>query len=180
MNKPSTRKQIMNRSNDWDKLCSAIDDLQTCDAAIGEYLSRAPITLGERYLRFYGIAHCIYALQYALKDVCVSLEHPHKVLNHPTLKKLREISNDVRHPSNRKSEYPYQYFSANNPDPFKISLQSVDKAGNSMFQNIKLDEELKTLRTVVGWILRSLLRKLNVSVIGFTEPTPSVSKRIRK
>lgn len=94
--------QLLSRSSDWNKLCSALDVVGDTELALDAYLKQPSVDdIGLCYLHVYGALQLLQTQQDAVAHICNALGI--KARSSPKLPHIREIrSNSVAHPAEQK------------------------------------------------------------------------------
>jgi len=95
------RKQheLLSRTADWNRLCSALDVIGDTEIGLDAYLSHAQVVdIGVRYLHVYGALQLLQTQQDAVAEVCSALQI--KPQASPKVPLVREVrSSAVAHPT---------------------------------------------------------------------------------
>lgn len=101
----SARKQneLLDRTADWNRLCSSLDIVGDTELALDSYLNLSAVDdIGLCYLHVYGALQLLQSQQDAVSHICQSLKI--KVENSPKIPHIREIrSSAVAHQAAEKS-----------------------------------------------------------------------------
>lgn len=100
----SSRKQseLLDRSADWNRLCSSLDIVGDTELALESYLNLSEVEdIGLCYLHVYGALQLLQSQQDAVSHICHALKI--KAINSPKIPHIREIrSSSVAHPAAEK------------------------------------------------------------------------------
>ena len=104
INRGRKQHELLGRSADWNKLCSALDIVGDTELAFDSYLKQSHIEdAGLCYLQVYGALQLLQTQQDAVAHICSALGI--KARNSPKLPHIREIrSNSVAHPAAQKED----------------------------------------------------------------------------
>lgn len=102
INRNRTQNQLLGRTGDWNKLCSALDIVGDTEQALDAYLKQPEsATTGVCYLHVYGALQALQLQQDAVEHICKALRIAPKMS--PKLPHIREIrSSAVGHPAMQK------------------------------------------------------------------------------
>lgn len=102
INAPKRHTELRCDEHRFSQLCSALDVVGDTEAALAAYLNADPAksSVGERYLRTYGLLQVLVVQQEAVQHIAESLSLDYS--RPQDLQEIREIRNDaVGHPSRR-------------------------------------------------------------------------------
>lgn len=104
INRGRKQHELLSRSADWNKLCSALDITGDTELALDSYLGQSSVQdVGLRYLYVYGALQLLQTQQDAVAHICAALAI--RAVNSPKLPYIREIrSNSVAHPAAQKED----------------------------------------------------------------------------
>lgn len=98
------RKQheLIGRSADWNRLCSALDVIRDTELGLDAYLCHAPVQdTGVQYLHVYGALQLLQTQQNAVSEICGALQL--KPRASPKVPLVREVrSSAVAHPTRQQ------------------------------------------------------------------------------
>ena len=102
INRRRKQHELLTRSGDWHKLCSALDVVGDTELALDAYLGHPVVEhIGLRYLFVYGALQLLQTQQDAVADLCEALRIKSKIS--PKLPRVREIrSSAVAHPTEHR------------------------------------------------------------------------------
>jgi hypothetical protein len=100
----SGRKQheLLGRTSDWNRLCSALDVIGDTELALDSYLNHPQVEdIGVRYLHVYGALQLLQTQQDAAAEICAALQI--KPAASPKVPLVRELrSSSIGHPTRQK------------------------------------------------------------------------------
>lgn len=104
INRGRKQHELLGRSADWNKLCSALDIVGDTELALDSYLKQPHIDdPGLCYLHVYGALQLLQTQQDAVAQICTALGI--KTQRSPKLPQIREIrSSSVAHPAAQKED----------------------------------------------------------------------------
>jgi hypothetical protein len=104
INKGRRQSELLNRSADWNRLCSSLDIIGDTELALDSYLKQSHIDdIGLCYLHVYGALQLLQTQQDAVSHICQALGI--KAQSSPKIPHIREIrSSSVAHPAAQKED----------------------------------------------------------------------------
>lgn len=100
------RKQheLLSRSADWNRLCSALDVVGDTELGLDSYLAHPPVEdAGVRYLHVYGALQLLQTQQDAAAEICAALQI--KPAASPKVPLVRELrSSSIGHPTRQQED----------------------------------------------------------------------------
>ena len=102
----NSRQSILNEKYNWDLIMSCGNTISATESALETYLAElsnsVPIEIGKRLLYAYGVLQSLFVQQNAVVKLCntLNVEYP----NNSDMKEIRDIRNDMGHPTDRKNK----------------------------------------------------------------------------
>ena len=100
----NSRKSILNEKYNWNLIMSCGNTISATESALETYLTElsdsVPMEIGKRLLYAYGVLQSLFVQQNAVVKLCntLNVEYP----DNSDMKEIRDIRNDVGHPTDRK------------------------------------------------------------------------------
>ena len=104
INSRRRQHQLLSRSADWNRLCSALDVVGDTEMGLDSYLAHEPVSdIGVRYLHVYGALQLLQTQQAAAAEICAALQL--KPVASPKVPLVRELrSSSIGHPTRQKED----------------------------------------------------------------------------
>ncbi len=164
INKPLIKSPLLKNGALWDQLRSCLDVIEDSEFAIDAYFDREfGESIGEHYLRVYGLLQALFVQQNAVRDLNESLGIPNPLNNYPRLKEIKEIRNaSSGHPTKKvtKKQRSYHHISQSTLKPDRFQLVSFFGNGTSKFEDISIPDMLADQRTCISEIFTLVIGEL--------------------
>ena len=167
------RQSILQDRITWHKLQTCMDAINATEEALESYLaetSESKVIEREKGLLYvYGASQALFIQQNVIKSLCdsLSLQYP----NDPNLQKIRNIRNDIGHPTDRNApgiEYHNIVNVSRNADGFTLVTtypESHTVNGNVVdsfkYRIINLPDYVQTQKKVFMKLLDTILKALS-------------------
>lgn len=104
INAPRLLHQLLQRKEDWNRLCSALDVIGDTELALDSYLGHAKVEdTGTQYLHVYGALQILQTQQDAVASVCAALQiSPKAPPRVPLIRNIR--SSAIAHPTFQRED----------------------------------------------------------------------------
>ena len=102
----NSRQSILNEKYNWNLIMSCGNTISATESALETYLAElsdsVPVEIGKRLLYAYGVLQSLFVQQNAVVKLCntLNVEYP----NNSDMKEIRDIRNDMGHPTDRKDK----------------------------------------------------------------------------
>jgi hypothetical protein len=164
INQRRKQQELLARSADWNRLCSALDVVGDTELALDAYLEQEPIKdIGLCYLQVYGALQLLQTQQDAVAHICDALQI--KARNPPKLPHIREIrSNSVAHPAARKEERVTisNFIVRSSLNQYGFTLATVYSDGPRYSQvGVSIPKLIAEQRTAIQSVLEEILMKMD-------------------
>lgn len=164
INKPLIKSPLLKNGALWNQLCSCLDVIEDSEFAIDAYFDREfGESIGEYYLRVYGLLQALFVQQNAVRDLNESLGIPNPLNNYPRLKEIKEIRNaSSGHPTKKGTKKQRSYHHISRPTLKADGFQLVSFFGNgtSKFEDISIPGLIADQRTCISEIFTLVIREL--------------------
>ena len=169
----NNRQSILQNKVNWHKLQTCMNAVSATEEALESYLAETseskPIEKEKGLLYVYGTSQALFIQQNVIKDLCesLSLNYP----NDPDLIRIRDIRNDITHPTDRNApgiEYHNIVNVSPNADRFTLLTtypESHTVDGNVVdsvgYNIINLSDHIETQKNVFIRVLDTILEALS-------------------
>lgn len=164
INKPLIKSPLLKNGALWDQLCSCLDVIEDSEFAIDAYFDREfGESIGEHYLRVYGLLQALFVQQNAVRDLNESLGISNPLNNYPRLKEIKEIRNaSSGHPTKKgtKKQRSYHHISQPTLKPDGFQLVSFFGNGTLKFEDISIPALIADQRTCISEIFTLVIGEL--------------------
>lgn len=164
INKGRKQHELLGRSADWNRLCSALDIVGDTELALDSYLNQPDVVdIGLCYLHVYGAFQLLQTQQDAVDFICAAIGIRAK--NSPKLPHIREIrSNSVAHPAAQKKNKATKsnFIVRSSLSQFSFTLMTVYSDETPYSQcNISLPRLIAEQRQALRNVLEDVITKMD-------------------
>lgn len=172
INRRRKQSELLTRSGDWNKLCSALDVVGDTELALDAYLVQPNVEdIGLRYLFVYGTLQLLHTQQDAVAHLCEALRIKSK--NSPRLPRIRELrSNAIAHPTEQRENKAFKsnFIQRISLSHYGFTLMTVFSDGKPYhLRSVSIPNLIREQRGVIHAVLEEVLEKLDEEEMAHRE-----------
>lgn len=173
INERPKKQHLMENLSNWHKLTSALNSIGDSTMAVRHYCeSFFPDRNDGKYLYVYGLLQALFLQQDATNTLSIVLQEKriHWETEFPHAYKVRELRNDIGHPTQRKNDTEFVFLTQATLSKWRLSFIK-GKANNedSDFFDVDVKKAISDNSTAINSILSRIYENLKIEYRNYLE-----------